>query len=185
MNHDSSPSHPPRGGFAGHELLHGAMSTTTTGLRPESDTRIAMTAGSPTSTERPTRTDVTALVPEVDPLLTTGVLRVRILGMIAGGGWWRVTVLRDALGSGDSQTNRQVKTLRDANYLDIRKEPLLSNRSVLEVAITPLGAERLATYALAMYGFASRSYAHDERTRRLRTRPTATFAHRKSDGDVP
>lgn len=168
------PAPPCRNPNAQPVALVGAMSTTTTAIRPESDAQIAMTAGSPRSTQRSPQAAASALVPEVDPLLATGVLRVQILGMIAGGGWWRVTVIRDALGSGDTQTNRQVKTLRDANYLALRKEALPSACPVLEVEITPLGSERLATFALSMYNFASRSYTPDKRTRRLRTRTMTT-----------
>lgn len=86
--------------------------------------------------------------PEFDELIHAPT-RLSLVAFLAATGWADFAVLRDSVGLSDSALSKQLSTLEDAGYIEIRKT-FVGKRPRTSARLTPSGRTAFDGHVLAL-----------------------------------
>lgn len=82
--------------------------------------------------------------------------RLSIVSLLAATEWADFKFLRDSVGLSDSALSKQLTTLEEARYVEIRKS-FVAKRPRTSVKLTPLGHEAFAGHVAALQEIVARA----------------------------
>jgi DNA-binding HxlR family transcriptional regulator len=82
--------------------------------------------------------------------------RLSLVAFLAATGWTDFAVLRDSVGLSDSALSKQLTTLADAGYIEIRKA-FIGKRPRTSARLTPRGHNAFERHVLALQDIVARA----------------------------
>ena len=95
------------------------------------------------------------ITPRFDELIHAPT-RLSLVAFLAATGWADFAVLRDSVGLSDSALSKQLTTLADAGYIEIRKA-FAGKRPRTSARLTPAGRTAFDRHVLALQEIVARS----------------------------
>ena len=95
------------------------------------------------------------MTPRFDELIHAPT-RLSLVGVLAATEWADFKFLRDTVGLSDSALSKQLTTLEEAGYVEIRKA-FVGKRPRTSARLSPLGREAFASHVAALQEIVARS----------------------------